>query len=351
MNVISYRTSAKGLWGVLFQLEGNVFFAVLPFCVVNCLLLALVEKFEEDDDFGFSPNGHGLMTLLVSFLVISKVNLAFDRFRGARHYTGNAFLHLRELTQLVITVSSGFKDDDKSIQRWRSTCIDRIVELLDCTRRVVQDEKVAAYLARNQGDQVFRGTGEVDPLVLVQAIRLHVYLTEDLQLLERVNVMSKLNEFVTDYRHLLDIASTPLPFPLIQMGRAFLFLWTFTMPLVLRQGPFTDLWTAMVFLFFLTYGFVGLELVAMKLASPFGDETTGADIQVTALRDAAMVGIENDLRTAGSHIGGTASQRRLTFRNSKTSGSDANYEPTGSRDQNDAAVYHAMAAGSDGDVV
>ena len=39
----------------------------------------------------------------------------------------------------------------------------------------------------------------------------------------------------------------------------------------------------MVFLFFLTYGFIGLELVAMKLVEPFGDGRH--DVQVTNIRD------------------------------------------------------------------
>ena len=123
-----------------------------------------------------------------------------------------------------------------------------------------------------------------DPLTVVQCMRMHLYNGDvHLELLERVSLVNKLDSFVESYRQLLELASTPLPFALVQMGRAFLFLWTFSMPLVLLQGPFTDLWTAMVFLFFLTYGFVGLELVSMKLTSPFGDGIH--DIQLTNLRD------------------------------------------------------------------
>jgi hypothetical protein len=119
---------------------------------------------------------------------------------------------------------------------------------------------------------------------LVQSVRLHLYTSDiPLELLERVTLVNKLDSFIESYRRLLDLVSTPLPFGLVQMGRVFLFIWTFSMPLVLLQGPFTDLWTAMIFLFCLTYGFVGLELVAMKLTSPFGDGVH--DIQVTNLRD------------------------------------------------------------------
>ncbi len=72
----SYRTNAVSLCCVIFRLEGNIMFAVLPLCILNFVLLALVEYFRERYKFAFSPQGHGFLTLLVSFLVISKVNLA-----------------------------------------------------------------------------------------------------------------------------------------------------------------------------------------------------------------------------------------------------------------------------------
>ncbi len=63
----------------------------------------------------------------------------------------------------------------------------------------------------------------------------------DIHLLERVNLVNKLQEYVGSYNNLLILASTPLPYPLVKMGRVFLFLWTFSMPLVLLGGPFSDL--------------------------------------------------------------------------------------------------------------
>ena len=90
-SVSSFRGTTKNLFSVVFEREGNVFFAVLPYCAVNCALLAGVAYLDKLDlSLGFSPTGHGLMTLLVSFLVISKVNLTYERFRVARHSVGSA---------------------------------------------------------------------------------------------------------------------------------------------------------------------------------------------------------------------------------------------------------------------
>ena len=300
----SYRHSSTNLWVVLFHVEGNILFRVLPFCIINCLLLALVDHFRKRDNLGFSPTGHGLLTLLVSFLVINKVNLAYERFREARHHVGNAFLQLRELNQLAICFSGvHLTDSDQeyhdTVQRWRSQHAANSILLLDCMKRVIQNEQLAKYLARNK-QKYLNDNSDIcttDPLTVAHSMRLHLYHNNSnntsaggggvrLELLERVSLVNKLDSLLESYRKLLELASTPLPFALVQMGRAFLFLWTFSMPLVLLQGPFTDLWTAMVFLFFLTYGFIGLELVSMKLTSPFGDGPH--DIQVTNLRDVSI---------------------------------------------------------------
>jgi len=121
----------------------------------------------------------------------------------------------------------------------------------------------------------------------VQALRSHLYYVyfdddQQLQLLEQIKLLDMLNEFVIHYRNLLILASTPLPFPMLQMGRTFLFLWTFSIPFVLR-GVVDEMLSAITFVFFLTYGFIGLELVAMKLMEPFGDGVN--DLNVTGMRE------------------------------------------------------------------
>jgi hypothetical protein len=115
----------------------------------------------------------------------------------------------------------------KGIVEWRSVCVDKIIELLDCTKRVVQSPQQARGLALNEREKF---SGGEDPMSLVQSLRLHLYLVDDnsLQLLERVQLISKLSGFVAVYRQCVGLASTPLPFGPVQMGRAFLFPWTFT---------------------------------------------------------------------------------------------------------------------------
>jgi len=295
-------------------------------------------------NFGFSPSGHGLLTLLVSFLVISKVNHAYDRYKAVRYHIGKGTMVLRELIQIAITISStksknndGYVNNDpdndreKELRYWRSECVAKVIDIIDTTTRVLQDRSLAKHLARNKplettaeynmekNDNGNELSDEkiiiLDPLIHIQSLRLHLYCTSDLdfELLERVSLVNKLQEYASSYTNLLIFASTPLPFPLVQMGRAFLFIWTFSMPLVLLEGPFSDFWSAQVFLFFLTYGFIGLELVSIKLSDPFGDGRD--DVQIKDIRNAMMDGIENDLKQIPNQT--TISERRLLFSKQK----------------------------------
>ena len=108
----------QSLWAIIFQCQGSVFFAVLPYCLLNCSLLAIVLFLAKNGvDIAFSPTGHELMTLIISFLVISKVNLGYERYMTARDAIGNALSSLRELNQLVITYVG--QDGSTAANQWR----------------------------------------------------------------------------------------------------------------------------------------------------------------------------------------------------------------------------------------
>jgi predicted membrane chloride channel (bestrophin family) len=147
------------------------------------------------------------------------------------------------------------------------------MDLIDCTIRVIRDEHQACYLARNCDATLECTNADDDPMLHVHALRLHLYRDVRIQKVAdnftRFKLLDVLDDFTQQYRSLLKLASTPLPFPMIQMARTFLFLWTFSIPFVLR-GVINEIYVGMIFVFFLTYGFIGLEIVSMKLMFPFG---------------------------------------------------------------------------------
>lgn len=100
------------------------------------------------------------------------------------------------------------------------------------------------------------------------------------------DIMLKLGVLVISLRHLYSILSfmiatvlfclfllipQPVPFPLIQMARTLLFLYVFTVPFVMLSDNSSNVAHCFT-VFLLTYGFVGLEMVAIELDNPFGHD-------------------------------------------------------------------------------
>jgi predicted membrane chloride channel (bestrophin family) len=119
-------------------LERSVWCAVLPYCFLNCMIMVGVEVLAMYEiKIAFSPAGHGLMALIVSFLVISKVNLTYDRYMQCRHATGHALAALRELNQTALTLTAQRRGSPAAME-WRENVTAKIIDLIDCTIRVIK---------------------------------------------------------------------------------------------------------------------------------------------------------------------------------------------------------------------
>eukprot|EP00569_Conticribra_weissflogii_P007858 CAMPEP_0171344442 /NCGR_PEP_ID=MMETSP0878-20121228/19380_1 /TAXON_ID=67004 /ORGANISM="Thalassiosira weissflogii, Strain CCMP1336" /LENGTH=402 /DNA_ID=CAMNT_0011847629 /DNA_START=128 /DNA_END=1336 /DNA_ORIENTATION=+ len=303
---------------MVFFYSGTVWPLVLPYCCFNVFLLTALTVLKNYWNISISilPQGHALMSLLIAYLGVSKVNLAYERYMSAQIATGHAFLILRELHQLSITMTENFENAEAI--EWRRDTRQTIIQLVHETVTALRDGKHAAALARNvgyrlgvgiDGSKVLNSRGGIhhyeDPMILVHALRSHLYNESakilkggdgvpELQLLERCKMIDLLHEFTVSYRNLVRLASSPLPFVLVQMGRTFIFIWTLTIPLVLTGADFVQEYpSAFFFVILLTYGFLGLEFLSRMLSNPFGDEIKN-DLNVRGMGTAAIIGIKED---------------------------------------------------------
>ena len=239
---------------------------------------------------------------------------------SAQIAVGHSFMILRELHQLVITLTEQY--ESLVADEWRRDAKRTIIQLIHETVTTLRDGRHAAALARNvgchhgigiDGSKALRSnettSGSDDPMVLVHALRSHLYhdsnaicksrengSIEELQLLERCKMIDLLHEFTISYRNLLRIASSPLPFVLVQMGRTFIFVWTLSLPFVLTGKDFVQEFPSVFcFVILLTYGFLGLEFVSRILSNPFGDEVKN-DLNIRGMGTASIIGIEEDAK-------------------------------------------------------
>lgn len=91
-------------WAILLHLNGSLWGAVIPYCLLNCGITYLVYYLASRGmRITFSVQGHAFMSLLVSYLVVSKVFLSLERYMSSRTWAGHALTILRELNQLALT--------------------------------------------------------------------------------------------------------------------------------------------------------------------------------------------------------------------------------------------------------
>ena len=95
------------------------------------------------------------------------------------------------------------------------------------------------------------------------------------------DLLRLVEDFLRAFHGFRVLVFTPYPFPLLQMTRAFLFLWVYTLPLVLLKDY--RLGSSFLIVILISFGFIGVEYVSMSLDDPFGDDTNDVDEHGMAL--------------------------------------------------------------------
>ena len=96
-------------WAILTSLHGSILPHVLPYCILEVLItLSILYAKKHGTDVTYPAGGHHLLSLLVSFLVVTRITITYKRFMHLRHYLGSCFKSCRDLVQLtsIITITS-----------------------------------------------------------------------------------------------------------------------------------------------------------------------------------------------------------------------------------------------------
>lgn len=304
---------------VLFQMHGSVWPRVLPYCIVNVILTwGVFFAKSHGIDLTVNQSGHKFMAMLISFLVVARAKITYDRFMEARKYLSQAYQSCRELVQHVCVLS--MDDLGDGAKKWRQNVAYRTILLLRVTMAAIEFKSTKkspwevpevssdeqddladtlmidtdkselcperkrvtkwAHGARTLDDESFRA-----PICLEFSLRKEIMLQRKGGFLQKpfkhVNLELKMLDYVTAFNKafhgLNKLMTTPFPFPLVQMARTFLFFWVFTLPFALCNVFTDDPSEPMAIILIVTYGFVGLEYVSMELDDPFGDDPNDFD--------------------------------------------------------------------------
>ena len=298
---------------VIFRMYGSAYPQVLPFVVANVLWTVLISILKENDitDLTFhSSVGHSFMGLLVSFLIVSRSQISYDRFMRYRRHLAECYLACRELSQHVTVFS--MTEQTEAAAWWRQEVCYRTILLLRVTmdallwssvqRENWEDEyfryddkrdgagsksgtnkvsqhfyraKLLSHGHRSYIDENFRAPVTFSHLLRVVIMEHPYHLGYKLAVNEYRDLLMFVGNFMKAFHSFRVLVFTPYPFPILQMTRTFLFFWVYSLPMVLLKDY--RLWSSILIVISVSFGFIGVEYVSMSLDDPFGDDTNDID--------------------------------------------------------------------------
>mmetsp|Transcript_13648 Transcript_13648/g.20783 ORF Transcript_13648/g.20783 Transcript_13648/m.20783 type:complete len:354 (+) Transcript_13648:67-1128(+) len=306
---VTYDSSSH--YGVIFQMWGSIWPKVLPYCMLNVVFTICLHfiQITFDADISVSDKNLSFLNLAVSFLVVSRVNMAVGRYNTA---LADVQTMCREaITVMQKGVAFSFANNDESAKEWRhelayKTCmLLRIVmgvidyeesgtnvwDLEDLTESERKTMKENLYQDTGTGTNALRwATAGIRsenqenmrvPIYQAYLLRKHVYsqrfCNEPLMdAIKEKNIIGAIDSFMGGFYGIRKFLTTPIPFPVVQMARTFLFFYVFTVPFDLLTDK-SGLFAHCIIIFILTFGFMGLEFVAIELSNPFGDDDNDYD--------------------------------------------------------------------------
>lgn len=229
------------------------------------------------------------MSMMVSFLMVTRSNIAYSRYMEARQELTNATLACREVVSYGVTFTR--YDQSENAQHWRLSLARTTIKVLRAMVAVLEYGSTKNHAWKTEIFSIdekklmtdcMKKSNERVPVLLSLFLRTNIasnreYLEEQLHPNKELKLYALVSDFTHAYHSLMKLVTTPFPFPLVQMTRTFLFVWIFTLPWVLVRD-LDKISALLLTVFFITYAFVGLEYVAIELDDPFGDDPNDFDV-------------------------------------------------------------------------
>jgi len=307
MHAFTVTYNSESHCQVLLQCWGSVWPRVLPYCVINMLLSVVLQYLQAQDGINFrvTDKGHSYLTMLVAFLVVSRATVSLGRYNQVRNSVMSIYCNTRQLMHQMTVFSSD--NINQSGKQWRHDVAYLAMLELRSVMAVIDyqsdgipawdhpefDEKIVARLK----SQLFVGEANLKfahhtnyseyeenmRVPIRMALRLREKIVEQRKQLdkpfswaEESQLLGSIDKIMAGYYGIRAFLTTPFPFPLVQMSRTFLFFYLFTVPFALL-GDVSQPVAHCVVVFFLTYGFMGMEYVSIELDDPFGSDSNDFD--------------------------------------------------------------------------
>lgn len=293
--------NSRSQWSVLTQKWGSLWPRVLPYCIVNTALMAALQILLVNGiDLNIEETGHTFLSLVMAFLLVSRVSTSLARYDAAREALEEMNKSCRQLVHTVCVYSN--TDSSVSAKEWRNQVTYRALLLLRTAMAVIDynDSRVKVshipelsgperrdlqkhlplsdqwlHESRTDYEENMRIPIRMSYLVRKSIRSQEARIKPPLAVIAEGDLYAFVNSFMDGYHSITKLLTTPVPFPLIQMTATFMWFYVFTVPFALLSADDTSVLSAVahcLVTFALTYGFVGMDLISIQLDDPFGED-------------------------------------------------------------------------------
>jgi len=284
--------SDRGVLGIIFSWTGSTTqrtWVDLAICVFITFIANVIVKFIGGEDYGdikffrmewWKMDGHSLTLMPLAFLVVFRTNMAYGRYMEGRGHVGLMVHSARELARGAATYVKG---DDPETKHRRAN-LARLVKAYTIAlrlslRKIEASDKDELKNALNTAE--FAKITSVKKnfvVVIVKWLGDAVAVFKGQLLFDRaMDFMEKsVTTLMEAWMGMHKLATTPMPFPYVNMLYSLLYLWMYTVgfPLAVAQG-----WISMVIVLFLGFALFGINAIGQELEDPFGTEANDLDLE------------------------------------------------------------------------
>lgn len=272
---------------VVTQLNGSIWPKVLPFCILNTLWAALIWYLVHCRgwNFQFSNGGNKYLSALISFVVVARVRMIYNRCMVVRNLLTILCKSCEHLVHTAVALTAS--NSTARAKKWRDHVAYYTIILLKYTVFALHFNSEYLEFGNDDGKCEITNMNEENfriPVQLAYKLRNEImkckYHEELKGLLlppEQILAIGFVDEYMKAFHDLEGMVTTPFPFPIVQMARSSLFVWLISLPFGLVQDQY-PLHGMCFMVFLLTFGFIGLEYVSIEMSDPFGIDATDFDI-------------------------------------------------------------------------
>ena len=241
--------------------------------VISFVMNVIVEAAGESSLDWFAPEMHSFLQLPVAFLLVFRTNFAVQRYFEGRNHVGKMVHSVRELARDVETYVDIEEDKTKRDKADIARLLKAYLIAVRLSIRKIEGakmEELKFILTKEEYGKV-QSVKKNFPVLIVAWIGDVIIRFKGKLLFDRAMdfMEDRTSCLMESWMGMQKLATTPMPFPYIQMLYALLYIYAYTYPIVLAHQY---KWVSLPVTVLISLAVFGINQIGKELEDPFGTE-------------------------------------------------------------------------------